>query len=77
MRRISVGNFYGAKKRWEQTKPEAETVPGTRTKPEEEALSAEIDTILYQYEQKCICKAQTGTPVAIRNVISYLQNLMV
>ena len=77
MRRVSVGNFYGAKKRWEQTKPEAETVPGTRTKPEQELTAAVIETILYQYEQKCICNVQTGTPVALRKIISYLQNLMV
>ncbi len=74
MRRVSVGNFFGAKKRWVETKPEAETVPGARTKPEEELTATEIETILYQYEQRCICKVQTGTPVAIRKIISYLQN---
>ena len=74
MRRVSVGNFFGAKKRWAQTKPGGETAPGAKTKHGEEALSAEIETILYQYEQKCICKVQTGTPVAIRKIISYLQN---
>ncbi|HPX25703.1 MAG TPA: NAD(P)/FAD-dependent oxidoreductase [Treponemataceae bacterium] len=63
MRRVSVGNFFGAKKRWKETKPG------------EEAISAELETILYQYEDKCICKAQNGIPVDIFKVISYLQNL--
>ncbi len=54
MRRISVGNFIGAKKCW---------------------LKAPVDgPKLKSYESNCICGLETGKPVSIREVISFISD---
>ncbi len=57
MRRVSVGNFVGAKKCW---------------------LKAPVDEAkLKSYESSCICVFETGEPVSIREVISFIVEVSV
>ncbi len=63
MRRVAVSNFKGAKMLWDNTKPVSESA------------SVRTDAILKQYENMCIRNHQTGKPVDINSVISYLNSL--
>ena len=56
MRRVSVGNFVGAKNCW---------------------LKSPVDEQkLVRYENSCICASETGAPVSIRKIISFINEVV-